>query len=153
MSRTYRRNKKDFIQKQANKQYYHPSDNAFIHMADDSKEINEDEYLVRTLIFKDGSRKKYKHAKNGWRYSPSYQRFGEDTGSFHEESYETRDVFGGLVDFRGYSVPKGFRKMLENSYRSKAKMSIISWMKNPNEDNDIYIPSVKKMYSAGWLYW
>lgn len=153
MSRTYRRNKKDFIQKQANKKYYHPSDNSFIHMADDSKEINEDEYLIRTLVFKDGSRKKYKHAKTGWSYAPSYQRFGEETGSFHEKNYETRDVFWEMFDVRGYSVPKGFRQMLETSYRSKAKMSIVSWMKNPGEDNDVYIPSVKKMYPAGWLYW
>lgn len=149
MSRTYRRNKKSYLDKKITEDAYGVNDNAKVRVAKEGKEINEDEYLVRNLVFRGGVRKKYIHPKKGWSYSP----FSYFNGTcYREEVYDTLSAFWEFKEIPNFSVPKSFRKVLEVSYRAKAKQAIEKWKKNP-EDSDVLIDPITRVSNAKWLYY
>lgn len=145
MSRTYRRNKKSYLEKEHGgcRYRYWLGDDFTVKEVEPEKEIDEEKYLVKILVFRDGRRKKYVHEKSGF-------RFCFLLNEFELKIYE-KDVFNFLDENGRYGVPKGFRKELNIRFRAVSKKEIEKWMKSP-EENDAYMPQPRKFMNAAWIY-
>lgn len=144
MSRTYKRSKKSYLkQTQKNGSRYWTNDSLTVWETDALSDVDQEKYLVRNLVFRNGVRRKLVHEKVGYRYSWL-------NGEFEDKVYEN-DVFDFLLSGRGYSVPKKFRSELNIRFRAVSKNEIFKWMKNP-EKNDAYMPKPGKFMNASWIY-
>lgn len=143
MSRTYRRSKEDdvFAKKMIDRRWALVRGDDAVHEVNPSQEIDTEKYLVRTLVYKDGMRRKFVHLKETVTFCPFF--------GYCDQTYDS-SAFKDFQDGRGFSAPKYFRKILEDSYKQKTKNEMRKWI-NDNT-HDVVIEPIKKFANAKWLY-